>query len=168
MAHHPVYSLPVGTTDAKLLLTPCPGTQGIPLQQSLRELKEQGAAMVLTLMQQEELERFNVAAIEKECVNLGLEWLHLPIQDEKAPSEAFGRLWQTASAKVGKSIARGGNVVVHCKGGSGRTGMVAAHILVEHGVCVEQAMLKIKALRPKAFKHKVQIEYTVRLPQKSV
>ena len=41
---------------------------------------------------------------------------------------------------VGQALARGERVYLHCKAGIGRTGTVAACILVDHGFTAEQAL----------------------------
>ncbi|MGV8837977.1 hypothetical protein, partial [Cellvibrio sp.] len=45
------------------------------------------------------------------CAKLGLEWFHLPIEDDHAPEQLFQDAWQNAREKIhalvnaGKSIA---------------------------------------------------------------
>jgi protein-tyrosine phosphatase len=53
---------------------------------------------------------------------------------------------------------------VHCKGGSGRTGLMAAQILVERGYAKEDALAVVKALRPNALSLAVHQDYLARLP----
>ncbi len=54
---------------------------------------------------------------------------------------------------VGKTIA------IHCKGGSGRTGLVAAQILLERGVPLEQVIDQVRAIRPNALQLPVHQSY---------
>lgn len=39
---HPTWELPVADSQASLVLTPCPGTKGTPLSESIAQLKAQG------------------------------------------------------------------------------------------------------------------------------
>jgi protein-tyrosine phosphatase len=48
---------------------------------------------------------------------------------------------------------------VHCKGGSGRTGLVIGLILVSLGWPKDKVINAVQALRPKALVHPVQREY---------
>ena len=41
----------------------------------------------------------------------------------------------------------GGDIVVHCKGGLGRAGMIAARLLVELGMAPEQAIKEVRNVR---------------------
>ena len=54
---------------------------------------------------------------------------------------------------------QGGKLVLHCMGGSGRTGMLAAHLLLELGWDLDTIKKEVKVLRPGAFTKPVQIEY---------
>ncbi|GIL86929.1 hypothetical protein Vretimale_15535 [Volvox reticuliferus] len=67
----------------------------------------------------------------------GMEYLHLPIIEMAAPSDAL----QAASVvdAVADRLLAGRTVVMHCKGGVGRAGMMAACMLVRLGVCTSPA-----------------------------
>ena len=67
MPQHPIYVLPCPSGQGKLLLTPCPGSKDADLETSLRDLKNAGASVVLTLMTQEEMHVNNVGAIASHC-----------------------------------------------------------------------------------------------------
>ena len=47
-------------------------------------------------------------------------------------------------------LRQGEKVAIHCKGGSGRTGLVAAQILLELGLDKIEAKQRVQALRPYA------------------
>ncbi|CRZ67802.1 protein tyrosine phosphatase [Vibrio cholerae] len=44
-------------------------------------------------------------------------------------------------------------------GGSGRTGLLAAHLLLEKGWPLESIITQVQALRPGAFTKEVQVQY---------
>lgn len=48
---------------------------------------------------------------------------------------------------------------MHCKGGSGRTGLVIGLILLTYGWSGEKVIEAVQQIRPKALKHPVQLEY---------
>jgi len=50
-------------------------------------------------------------------------------------------------------------LAIHCKGGSGRTGLVAAMILLERGNKLERVLSMVQALRPKALKLQAHVDY---------
>jgi protein-tyrosine phosphatase len=51
-------------------------------------------------------------------------------------------------------------------GGSGRTGLLAAHILLERGWDLDTIKARVQALRPGAFTKPVQIDYVGQLVAK--
>ena len=53
----------------------------------------------------------------------------------------------------------GEDVYVHCKGGLGRAGTIAARLLVELGVSPKQAIADVRAARPGAIQTREQERY---------
>ena len=80
----------------------------------------------------------------------GLKWFHLPIEDDHAPEAAFEQAWTSQSAAILDLLQKGGRLALHCKGGTGRTGLIATRLLLALGWELEPAMAVVKALRPKA------------------
>ncbi|MCV6021746.1 hypothetical protein OFO93_35130, partial [Escherichia coli] len=80
-----------------------------------------------------------------------------------APSEDFAVKWQQASPELHASLAQAGKVAMHCMGGSGRTGLFAAHLLLEKEWTLDDIVREVQALRPGAFTNPVQLEYIERV-----
>ncbi|OAN18146.1 phosphatase [Photobacterium jeanii] len=158
MATHPFWTLPLEGAGS-LLLTPCPGTKEADLASSIEQLKAAGATVVLTALESDELPENGVQALAKACEDAGLTWFHLPIEDDCAPAEGFEANWAAANAAAQAALNNGDNVVAHCKGGSGRTGLIAARIMLERGVAVDTLVPAIQALRPGAFTRQAHIDY---------
>lgn len=156
---HPIWQLNLLDNGAALILTPCPGTKGVGLETSLAELVAEGASAIVTALEIDEMEKAGVAELPKKAEQLGLTWFHQPIEDDEAPDEHFDSRWQKASPKVHEILDQGGKVVLHCMGGSGRTGLLAAHILLEMGWDLERIKSEVQTLRPGAFTKPVQIAY---------
>jgi len=144
MSLHPIFPLSVEHSNAKLLLTPCPGAKELPLKLALQALKEFGANAVITLMTEKELQ---VLLLNDICIatkSLGMSWFHLPICDQQIPDKDFSCLWETAGPAIHRLLENEKSVAIHCKGGSGRTGMIAAQILLERGEVLHKVMKKFK------------------------
>lgn len=148
---HPFWSQEVPRVDGQLLLTPCPGTQQVPLTLSLDQLRFAGAHGVVTLMTAAELARLELEQLGQQVEREGMRWFHLPIEDDQAPDATFDLIWQQALPAMRELLGDGKHLVIHCKGGSGRTGLVAAALLMTLGQPQADAMAAIKAHRPKAF-----------------
>ncbi len=154
---HPTWELTVDS--GALVLTPCPGTKGVELTASLEQLKQQGVTVVATAINAEEMASKGVEALGEQTKALGMTWLHLPIEDDCAPEADFAAAWQAASPTVQAALNAGEKVAMHCMGGSGRTGLLAANALLERDWPLEKIRSEVQALRPGAFTKPVQIEY---------
>ncbi|MCP4321522.1 MAG: protein phosphatase [Psychromonas sp.] len=163
MSTHPLFTLSVKDSEAVILLTPCPGTKDADLTTSLNEIKEAGAEAILTFMTQQELDKNGLSDIGESIKAKGLSWFHLPIVDDEAPEAPFLTAWETAGPAVHRLVEQGKSIAVHCKGGSGRTGLISAQILLERGEAIEPLMKRIQALRPNAFTHACHREYLYNL-----
>ncbi|PJC84989.1 phosphatase [Vibrio sp. HA2012] len=156
---HPTWELSIDNTDAALVLTACPGTKGTALRASLEQLKQQGVRAIVTALSYEEMEKAGVAQLPDLTQELGMSWCYQPIEDDCAPNSDFDTGWQRNSPELQSILDQGGKVALHCMGGSGRTGLLAAHVLLQRGWDLDTIKTEVKALRPGAFTKQVQLDY---------
>lgn len=78
------------------------------------------------------------------------DWLHLPIADFGTPSALDKNLFDQNLALLGKILSADGRVLIHCKGGQGRSGMLAMRLLVNQGEVPAHALKRLRAVRPHA------------------
>ncbi|WP_028022101.1 cyclin-dependent kinase inhibitor 3 family protein [Enterovibrio calviensis] len=154
---HPTWELPVEA--GALILTPCPGTKGTSLKESLEQLKAQGVTMIVTALSQEEMAEKGVAELGEFAQAAGITWFQAKIEDDEAPNAEFIQSWQQCQSHLHDAIAKGEKVALHCMGGSGRTGLLAAHLLLERGWELDDIIREVQALRPGAFTKQPQIDY---------
>jgi len=163
MSTHPLFPISIENSTAQIILTPCPGTKDADLHNSLQQIKASGTAALLTFMTQSELDKNQLTDIGEVVQSEGLLWFHLPIVDDQAPGRAFLDAWEKAGPIVHDLISRGKTIAVHCKGGSGRTGLISAQILLERGEELAPLMARIQVVRPNAFTHECHRDYLTRL-----
>lgn len=122
-----------------------------------------GAAAVVTLMEDEELAWVQVPVdrLGPAVRALGMEWLHLPIVDVSVPDEAFEVRWLWAGARLREHLRRGRSVVIHCRGGLGRSGEIAARLLVELGIPPREAIDAVRDARPGAIETSEQEDHVL-------
>jgi protein tyrosine phosphatase (PTP) superfamily phosphohydrolase (DUF442 family) len=126
-----------------------------------------GAKLVLTLVEPAELTALKVPQLGHEIRRLGIEWRHLPIADYSVPTKAFEEQWTTQGREIREMLRNGGDVLVHCKGGLGRAGMIAARLLVELGMDPDEAIRSVRRVRKGAIETPSQlalIRRTVPIP----
>lgn len=131
----------------RLLLGPCPGRRGEMLddaaaQGALRKdvshLAQMGATGLLSLVEAKEFPEGFAAAIR----GAGLEWVHLPIPDFGVPDTRFMEGWRAFD--LTRRLREGESWAIHCRAGLGRTGTIAALLLVEGGASAADAIARIR------------------------
>lgn len=156
---HPYVALRTSVAPGTLLLTPCPGIKGTSIREAVEALKGAGASAVLTLMTDEEMTENNAESLPLECARQGIHWYHLPIVDGQAPEKSALVKSQPSLDKILGLIQNGSSVAIHCRGGSGRTGLIAAQILIIAGLPTEDAIRLVKDVKPNAFSLSVHRDY---------
>ncbi len=156
-------------------LTLCPGKKDPAaatgawdrdLGTDLDAVADWGATAVVSLVEDHELSYLRVEALPLEVRRRGMVWLHLPIRDAGVPDRDFERLWFSAGADLRARLLAGERILVHCRGGLGRTGTIAARLLVEMGLAPEEAIRSVRWARPGAIENDLQEEYARALPRK--
>ena len=107
-----------------------------------------GARIVVTAIGAAEMEQLGVAALPRAVSDSGAAWIHLPIPDFGTPDAATLQGWRDQSPRLVACLAAGGNVLIHCAAGFGRTGMLAAMLLIDLGVPPPEAIDRVRAARP--------------------
>jgi predicted protein tyrosine phosphatase len=134
-------------------ITLCPGKKDRAggwdrdLDADLAVIREWGAEIVVTLVEHSELLLLDVTDLPNAVARQGMRWVHLPIRDVSVPDDRFEALWPTAGAELRRVLRRGGSLLVHCRGGLGRAGMLAARLLVELGMKPEAAIAEVRSAR---------------------
>lgn len=110
----------------------------------------------MTLLESREFGLLGVTRLGEAIKASGMKWFHFPIPDLDVPSEDGMEEWRKISPKLHRILERGGRVLVHCRGGLGRAGTIAALLLTERGHSAEQAMRLVRSKRPGAIENVTQ------------
>ena len=116
-----------------------------------------GARLVLTLVEPAELVALKTPDLGAQVQARGLDWRHLPIPDFSIPGDAFEAQWRRHGRDIRMALRDGRDIVVHCKGGLGRAGMIAARLLVELGVPPGEAIKQVRRARKGAIETPSQL-----------
>lgn len=153
-------------------ITFCPGKQGSSirgyrwerdLQADLDVIATLQPRAVVTLIEDHEFKDLGVPQLGDQVQARGIQWHHLPIPDVSAPDARFEAAWQTSGPVLLGFLRSGGNVVVHCRGGLGRAGTVAARLLIELGVPAAEAIVRVRQQRRGAIETADQERYVLAL-----
>lgn len=119
--------------DRKVLLA------SYPSPSDLERYRNQGIRVVINLRRKSHDPEL--------MARLGLTEVHLPVRDFTPPTP--GQLDQGVAA-ISSAVRAGHGVLIHCAGGKGRSGTLAACYLVSQGMPFEQAIADVRAKRPGA------------------
>jgi len=127
----------------------------------LEVIKSSGAKALMTLMENDELSAVQVPFTElgEKAASLGLEWHHhLPVRNDDVPDCSFEDVLTYSGLRFRDLLIQGKKVVIHCLGGMGRTGTIAARLLVEVGASPNDAIRAVRAVRTGAVQTRKQEE----------
>ncbi len=155
---HPIRVDPVRPKDGygRIGVTLCPGKKypwGLAgnwerdLDLDLDRIRRWGATAVVSLITREEIRDLEVQGLSRAVADRHMEWWHLPIPDGQPPGPEFEKAWVLAGAAIRDRLQLGFDVLVHCKGGLGRAGTVAARLLVEFGERPDEAIDRVREAR---------------------
>jgi ADP-ribosyl-[dinitrogen reductase] hydrolase len=140
---HPSFTGAIG-------LTRLPGAWFNALETDLEAIRASGASTLVSLVGTTELHRTGADDFGASVAAAGLAWHHLPIRDFGVPNQQFETVWAVSGPALRRRLVGGEKVVIHCFAGLGRSGMVAARLLVEMGEQPAKALDRVRAARPGA------------------
>ena len=109
----------------------------------LRDVYRAGA--LVSLVEDAELRQLGIAPLPGRCAALGIELVRFPFIDGGVPRSIAD--FEALVERVVSMARDGRNVVVHCRGGLGRTGLVAAACLVACGHAPAVALRLVRRSR---------------------
>lgn len=166
----PLASVSVPNVDGRILFTMCPGKKqpnaatgpwDRDLDIDLDAARDASVTTIITLMEGHEITACALSkeTLEQACKERGVAWRHCPIVDLQIPTEDWEQTWLDVGQILRKAITKGETVLLHCRGGRGRAGMIAARLLVELGIANNDAITQVRAQRPEAIETSVQEEH---------
>ena len=127
-------------------------------------LKEMGIEYVVLLQTLSELNYVEPSLIEL-YKSAGIKVIHYPVQDMNIPKDpgSFDRLLST----IFSLLRNNKSVLIHCMGGKGRTGLVAAALLIKTGkVNASKAINYVRSIRPGAVETLTQEQFLYKYAQR--
>jgi ADP-ribosyl-[dinitrogen reductase] hydrolase len=128
----------------------------------LDAIADWGAVAVVTLIEDHEFRTLKVPTLGAAVARRHMDWFHLPIRDVSIPDGGFEKAWQDVGQGLRARLRDGAKVLVHCRGGLGRAGMIAARMLIDLGLEPRNAINRVRAVRPRAIETPEQEAYVLR------
>lgn len=120
-----------------------------PTTEELKKRFQEGFRSIISLLDEKE-QRPNYDL--KEVDAMGFKRYSIPLKDFSAPTE---EQFEEFLSRMNQAL-KDGKVLVHCQGGSGRTGTMAAAYWINKGLSAAEAIKKVRSANPNAIENTVQ------------
>jgi len=138
-----IYSV-AGFTTGRLALCRQPVSAG-----EFEQVSKWNADVIVTMT---DLEEFPNETFASDIARCSPQWIHAAVPDFGVPKGDMSPLLE----RLGQALSDGARVLIHCKGGQGRSGMLVTRLLVDQGEPANEALHRVRAVRPHAVETKDQ------------
>jgi len=151
----------------KLAMSACPGlsfgknTYRSTLEDDVSTIHRLGILTVISLMETQELKRVGAKSISHYLGRRNIAWHQLQVSQSGTPNISTIHQWRRMAKPLINTLATGGNVLIHCLEGKGRTGVMTACLLKILGMSGETAIAHVRRARQGVFQTALQEEYVL-------
>lgn len=115
------------------------------LHEEMSAWREAGVNVVASLLTEGEADEMELENEQAESEKNGMEFASFAIPDRTAPSP--GNTLQGFLDSLNAKLNQGDRVILHCRQGVGRAGLIAAALLIETGLTPEAAIQRVSTAR---------------------
>lgn len=133
-----------GIPSGRLAIFPYP-VGGDYLASQVHGLRESGVDVVVSLLGVDEAFDLGLEAEGGLCQQRGMRFISYPIPDWEVPKDS--RHAEQVIDALAREAARGRAIAIHCRGGIGRSALIAAAVMVLQGETTDGAFERISAAR---------------------
>ena len=118
--------------------------------------------MLIILVERDEVPPEAWDLLDQYEKSMGFQLVHLPIQDYQVPDAVFMAKWHELSPQMDRLMQEGGSIALSCHYGAGRSGTIAARMLIERGSTVLEAINTLREKFPESIESEKQIDWLER------
>ena len=149
--------------NAEICLSAFPGRNNnddfsIDLMEGFFDVLESNSYRALvSLVEVQEFDQFiSYSKFEETIGKRNFSWFSHPLRDMTAPDEIFTADFFETQSSLLECLRSGEKIAIHCKGGLGRSGTIAALLLCHLGFSAEKSIELVRKSRPGAIETKEQ------------
>ena len=112
---------------------------------------------LVSLVEVHEFDQFiSYPKFEEKIGKRNFSWFFHPLKDMTAPDEIFRERFFETQSNLLENLRSGKKIAIHCKGGLGRSGTIAALLLRHLGFSAEKSIELVRKSRPGAIETEEQ------------
>jgi protein-tyrosine phosphatase len=115
------------------------------LDDEIKGWRQAGLDVVVSLLEEQEAAQFELSHEGEVAESKSVRFISFPIPDRGVPASTREAL--SLFSTIATALEEGKNVAVHCRQGIGRSGLIAAGVLLTSGMGVEKALEVVGAAR---------------------
>lgn len=130
---------------------------------TLAAMHARGAPLLVVLAEAADLPPDAFPTLRDTADSIGIDLAFLPIRDYHAPDDDTYRAWRDLRASRTDLPGHGGSIAVTCRHGAGRSGLMAALVLIEGGMSLDAAVATVRDHFAEAIETEVQMRWLARV-----
>ena len=115
------------------------------LEEDILSLKKQGVQTIVSLLDRNEIHELDLEKEAELCLQNGIEYVNFPIADRNVPNRDPG--FNNFIGQLKEKISAGGQMVIHCRMGIGRSTIIAGCLLIKPGYKTDDIVAHISKIR---------------------
>jgi len=115
------------------------------LEDEVKSWRRAGLDIIVSLLTPDEEEALDLQREKQFCRDSGIDLRSFPIVDRSVPASEVKAM--RLIGQLDTDLTQGKNIVVHCRQGIGRSGLIAASLLAARGIGSEDAMKRVSDAR---------------------
>lgn len=139
--------LPLIDAAGRVALSSCPGRSEVSgdVEEDIAAIVSAGIGTVVSLVSDAEMAMYGVLGLRSALRMAGLRSVHYVIEDKQPPTDL--QATRLLCASLLRWLGEGENILLHCIGGWGRSGTIAACLLLHQGYDPDTAVALVRQAR---------------------
>lgn len=117
------------------------------LEEDIINFSNQKVTVLVSLLTKEENFDLGLQSKKQVCEKYAIDFISFPIIDRSVPTERQTIQIRELAKKLVEKVNQNEKIIVHCRGGIGRAGMLCSAILMEQGLSNQETIEKISKIR---------------------
>ncbi|MFU1479430.1 protein phosphatase [Roseovarius sp. C7] len=153
----------LSVAEGIVAICPFPGADGA-FDADMAHIRDWKPALVISLTPEAEMVALGRGDLGAKFVEQGARWLHFPIADYGVPDAPATESWRGIERAALAALRGGGRVLIHCRAGQGRSGMIALRLMIAGGERPVAALARLRQVQPEAVETPGQMNWATSKP----